>query len=400
MIAKRVLLLFASLLFSTDYTGAQTRILASDLEIDVAINTAGQLRLDVDIFVTKPQIDKGAYTGEVLDPKPAFEIRDQLFDQTIIPSSSIELAISRKGSVQLGILVGPSLKSFLAKFKRNDEQYFYMSDSLFVELENDSIVIITPEKLREVSSKERIALSQKETDELIDAKGGYVSVFNNRIDAGFRDAPNDSLDASGYLDFVFAKQFTKIWHGQISGLLSSNLEDNLAHVKISPFNIRLLKEHSVILDTYVQSSLNGREVRLAGSLSYSGLFPNFIDLTQGYNRMRPKPIVGVGFNLSYYSESLATQVEKEIIGETFLDLIYHIPIQDKYQLYLELHAFWRTDENFAFKKKNAEWNWNISIAYNFQGVSKILGKYSYGTDAFTMEADNRLMVGFLIDLIE
>ena len=277
-----------------------------------------------------------------------------------------------------------------------------MSDTLRAQLSDGSTFILSPEQMREISSQSSLRLTQKQVDDIIDAKGGYLSVFGNRFDAGLREAQNDTIDRASYFDFAFAKTYSGYAYFQVSGLLSSNLDDPVAHIKVTPFAFRKISKQSLVVDTFFQSSLNGDEVRLGGNLFYNALIPNFIDMTQGHNRLRPKPIINFGFNLSYYSSSAEEMVEKEGFAEPFVDLEYYIPVKDKYTVHVQMYAFWRSDAGkvFKFKQNDPQWHWTLAIHYSVPGFSKVIGKYTYGTDAFTQETDNRLMLGLLVDLVE
>ncbi len=388
--------LVAGLLFLfAPLCAAQQITLANSYQLTTEINTAGRISIIVGI---KPALD-GKKLDEFIRPVPAMEMRDQFTGKVVVPASSIQFSNTRT-QIELVVLVGPSLKSFLEAFNRPDQSYLFLSDSLKMTLDDGSVLIFTPEKMQEISSQQRLELTPEKSEELIAAKGGYVSLFNNQIDAGVRDAPNDSVDTSGYIDFTFAKPLFRNTHAQISGLLTSDLNDDVANIKITPFSFRSISKHTLVMNTFFQSSLNGNEVRVAGSLFYNGIFPNFIDLTQGHNRLRPKPLISAGLNLSYYADSAEELVQNEVIAEPFIDLLYRIPIMDKYTLNLEMHAFWRSDNNLNFDTDRANWHWNIALAYTMKNTAKIISKYSYGTDSFTMQTDNRLMLGFLLDLIE
>ncbi len=383
---------FMSLIFMTGNASGGVEI-AKDFKMNLTINTRGR----ISIVVSIPKL--GSQFDESIKPLPEIEMREILFDRTIISASSIRLSVGRE-EMDLEIFVGPDLKSFLQTFKKNEGNYFHLSDSLLVKLSGSDTLIFTPQKMKEVSSALKIELSQEQIDELIKAKGGYAEVFNNKIDAGLRDAPNDPIDRAGYLDFTFSRTLAKNAYSQISGLLSSNRDDKIANVKVSPFVFRSIAKHSLVFNSYFQSNLRGEEVRIAGSLFYNGIVSNFLDLTQGHNRLRPKPIISLGMNFSYYTASLERQLEEKIIGEPFIELMYYIPILDRYTMNLEMYAFWRTDKDFKFKKENADWKWTLALHYDYNGTSKIMGKYSYGRDSFTKETDNRFMMGFLLDLVE
>lgn len=362
------------------------------------INTAGEISIDLDIWL---KLDK-TFTGKFARPAPRVEVRDSRTQQTLVSSSVIKIRIGQK-FIRFKIVFGTDSRSFVELFRNSSQPiHFYMSDSLHLLMEDEATLVLTPDQIAEFTSQQSLQLTQEQMDELLDAKNGYLRVFNNHFDAGMRDAPNDTIDPSGYIDFTFAQALFKGAYAQVSGLLTSNLDDNVANVRITPFALRRISTQSLVVNTFVQSTLNGNEVRLGGSIFYNGLFPNFVDLTQGHNRLRPKPLVNIGFNIGYYSKSAEVFVQKEAIAEPFIDLEYYIPVQNKYTVHLQLYAFLRSDPGkiLKFNNDNANWHWNLSIHYSVKNFTKVIGKYSYGTDSFTRETDNRLMLGFLVGLVE
>ncbi|MCA9741474.1 MAG: hypothetical protein H6695_09260 [Deferribacteres bacterium] len=393
-LTKTIFCLAFAMMLTGNVAAQQIRI-ADNFEMENVINTAGVISMDIRI---RPQLD-----GLSFEPsghqKPDIEIRDKLTDKTLVPSAMIKLATGRR-HFTLVVTVGPSLKSFFEKFQQSHQAYIYLSDSLKMALGDQSWLAFTPANMQAASGMQSFDLTPAQKDSLIDAKSGYISVFNNSIDAGLRDAPNDSTDPSSYIDFSFAKPLFKNSYAEISGLLTSDITDRLAHVKFTPFSYRSIAKHSLVFNSYMQASLNGRETRFAAALFYSGIVPNFIDMTKGFNRLRPKPIVSAGLNMSYYSNSFDHDFKKELFAEPFIELLYLIPVMDSYTLNIQMYAYWRSDHEFKFDKSQALWNWDIALSYKVNGTAQVVGKYSYGRDDFTREVDNRLMLGFLLSTFE
>lgn len=368
---------------------------ANQFTINLQINTAGAISMVIEIV---PAID-GLRFSEPVKPLPEIELRDSVTDKTLVPTNSIQFSNTRS-KIELNVLVGPSLKSFLETFQKTDQVYIFLSDSLKMLMSDNSILAFLPAKMKAVSARQPFDLSPAQKDSLIDAKSGYISVFNNRLDAGLRDAPNDTTDISSYIDFSFARPLFKNSYAEISGLLTSDITDRLAHVKLTPFSYRSIARHTLVFNSYLQASLDGRQTRMAAALFYSGIVGNFIDMTKGFNRLQPKPIVSAGVNMSYYSNSADPDFDKELFAEPFVELLYLIPVMDNYTLHIDMYAFWRSDNKLKFDRDNAHWSWNIALSYQLDGTAQVVGKYSYGRDAFTREVDNRLMLGFLLSTFE
>jgi len=386
-------------LFTTGLVLAQVDVEIDSTKMDISTAKPTEIKIWFSIW---PKLDMTFKGPKPITPLPRIELRDGQTQEILISSSLIKVSNGKK-KVDFKISYGKDSKSFLELFRKSDRQvYFFMSDTLEIECNDGSLFMLSPEQMREISSLASLRLTQQQVDEIIDAKGGYLSVFGNRFDAGLREAQNDTIDRASYFDFAFSKTYSGYSYFQVSGLLSSNLDDPVAHVKVTPFAFRKMSKQSLVVDTFLQSSLNGDDMRLGGSFFYSALIPNFIDMTQGYNRLRPKPIINFGVNLSYYSSSAEEMVEKESVAAPFIDLEYYIPVMDKYTVHVQLYAFWRSDAGkvFKFKQNDPQWHWNLAIHYAVPGFSKVIGKYTYGTDAFTQETDNRLMLGLLVDFVE
>ena len=393
---KAISFFFIACLSLSEVAQAQYAVSMDSSKLE--INTAGDISI---VFTIWPDLTT-TLTGDLAGLKPRIEVRSSRTEETLIPFSIIGISPGRK-SISFVISYGKeSRKNFLEFFRNSSKPiYFYMSDSLKLVLADRSTLVLTPAQIRDFTSQQALRLTQSQVDELLDAENGYMKVFNNKFDVGLRNAPSDTTDPMSYIEFTFVQTLFKGAYTQFSGLLTSNLNDDVANVRITPFAFRIISKQSFVVNTFMQSTLNGNEVRMGGSLFYNGLFPNFMNLTQGHNRLRPKPIVNIGFNIGYYSKSTEPLVEKKVIAEPFIDLEYYIPVQDKYTLYLQLHAFWRSNPGvLKFNKKNAGWHWNLAVHYSVPGFTKIIGKYSYGTDAFTKKTDNRLMFGFLVDFVE
>ena len=219
---------------------------ADEFDMELTIGTADKITINIKVV---PNL-RGRSFETTGHHRPEIEIRDKETDETLVPSAMIRLTAGRR-HFSIYVTVGPSLKHLLETFQKSDQAYIYLSDSLKMLLNDQSLLAFTPQNMKAVSAMHSFDLSPAQKDSLIDAKSGYISVFNNKLDAGLRDAPNDSIDPSSYIDFSFAKPLFKNSYAEISGLLTSDLTDRLAHVKLTPFSYRSIAKHSVVLTTCV-----------------------------------------------------------------------------------------------------------------------------------------------------
>jgi len=408
MLTKKMFLLFlflAAPIISYGQPVVEVKYFTVTVDINTTVDNIG-LRFDIvfdSTYFTKGYvIDNEAFIKNIKsDAFPRFEFRDSPTDNTFLSSNSIEPRPGKR-FIQLKISLSGESKSLLEALKSGARPfYIYLDKPLLVDLEDGTRLSLSPERLKEVSSSAKLSLSERQIDEIVDARGGYYKLYGTKIDAGWQIGKTDSSANAGYLSFNFLGELFPDYLAELGGVISTRANDIAAQFTVSPLIYNVLKSTPIFLKGTYQVKQDGSEERVFGSLLYQTITPNFINLTQGFNRLRLKPVVKVGFNWYYYTKSNDSLVLMKSFAEPYLDIYYYIPVLERYSILFEGSFFWRSDKDFNFIRKNARLTGDISLNYDIPGAdSKVMAKYSFGENSLTLQKDNKLVIGVLIDCFE
>jgi hypothetical protein len=389
---------------------AQSDVEVKKLKITTDINTTDGnvgIRFDVVIdssyFSPEATIDADHFREYANSPAaPKIEVRDLESDKVLIGSSSIAPRAGQR-FVQIQIPLSDESRVILDLLKSGKHSfYIHLDKPLYVEVKNVlSRLVITPEQMKQASASAELSLSEAQVDELVDSAGGYYSLYGTKLDAGWRVGNPDSATVSGYLDFSFVGRILPGNFGEFSGILSSKAKDAVAHVRLSPIVYPLLGGNRFFVKAGYELNQSGTEQRALGSLLYQDLVPNFVNLTEGFNRLRVKPLAKLGLNLLYYTKTEDSLSLKTPLAEAFLSLYYYIPVLQYYSITLEGNIFARSNKDFVFVNKSANWRWDITLGYDVPGFgTKVMAKYSFGKNDITLQKDDKILLGVLVDFIE
>lgn len=299
------------------------------------------------------------------------------------------------------------------KTKQDIEWFFQNTKLLRIQAENDiqfplddgNFALLKKDALNSLDYSS-VTLSSAGRDDLINSLGKYKSIYYDRFDAGWRDSESDSVNPGNYIDF--AKSFNlfniKNLSFEIEGLLSTDINDVASYLQVTPIYFDINDKWSI--NASYQTSVNEKEQRVMGRISYRGVikdnpFDVYVQkLSYGYSRLRLKPYLNVGVTAMYFTESENPDLKESQFFEPFVSLLYIIPISEKYTARLDTYAYWRSQKDkLDFISENLNWQGTIQLGYGIGKNAQIVGKYSYGTVGLTNETNNRLMIGFLTEIL-
>ncbi|RNC83815.1 MAG: hypothetical protein ED557_08565 [Balneola sp.] len=410
------------LVFIPGITYAQNEVISSDLSFSTVIRTPGKSSSsEPPSFTIKFTINDMPNDRSLKDPKDYDE--DELDMLDLYAKIQVERKNSELGTPYVApsskerLTVGPNSFNIIYEVSSKQDVEWYAQDPNYIKphakediellLDNDQILIIKKEAFNTLDFSSFVLLNDTQREDLLDALGGFKSIYYDRFDAGWRDSGSDSLNGNGYIDF--AKSFNLFntenlfLFLEVEGLLSTDIDDISSYLKISPVSFNYKKIH---LDASYQTSLDSDEQRILGRVSLRGLIKdNPLDsyvsqLSKGYNRLRLKPYFNAGVSAIYYTQSDDSELSEGQFLEPYFDFLYIVPISEKYTARFDTYLFWRSERNkLDFISDNIKVQGTLQLSYGIGTDAEIVGKYSYGTFGLTNEIDNRLMIGFLMDIL-
>lgn len=376
------------------------------MDISTTENNSGvrfDVLLDSAYFGERGMIDGDRFLSSMSSPaSPMIDLRDIVSEQVLVRTTSVGVRAGKR-FVQIQMTLSDDTRDLLNLLKSGKRSfYIHLDKPLVIDLQGSTTrLVIPPNAMKEISSSTELPLSQMQVDELVNAAGGYYSMYGTSLDAGWRVGGPDSGTVSGFLDFSFVGRLLPGSFGEFSGILSSNAKDAVAHLRLSPLVYPVFGGNTVFVKAGYELNQSGTEQRGLGSLLFQSLLPNVVDLTEGYNRLRVKPLAKLGVNLLYYTKSGDSLLLKNFLAEAFFSLYYYIPVLQKYSITLQGTMFARSDKEFNFFRKNANWRWDITLGYDVPGLgTKVMAKYSFGKNDITLQKDDKILLGLLIDFIE
>jgi hypothetical protein len=367
------------------------------LDINTTMDNIGfrfDLRLDSTI------IPQGAYIDSIDNDKPLVEMRDIETDAVIVPSKVCEMPFKKRG-IQIKVPMKEETEALLELLKTGTKRFYIHFDRpLKFHLRNSSWYILMPDTVDKVSASVKFALTESQSEEIVAAYGGYYEMYGTKTEAGWRIGEPDSTTLAGYFDFNFIGKLIPGTLSEIGASISTKFHDVTTQIKFTPFVFRLPDEwNNVFIKGAYELNQSSTEQRAFGSVFYQAIAPNLLDLTQGYHRLRLKPVTKFGVNVYYYTKSADSTITDQIIAEPFFDLYYYLPVGDKFSVLIEGNLFLHSDRDFNFMKKNASWHWDFTLGYDIAGQPlKVMAKYSTGVNSISFEKDDRFILGLLMNM--
>jgi hypothetical protein len=282
----------------------------------------------------------------------------------------------------------------------NKTNYLSMTEPLRIKIGNGDIIIITPEALKNasLSQLEWTTAQQKMLDM---SREGYANMYGTKFDAGWRPGQSDSVPLSTYLNFSFFTELIPGIPAQISGILSNKVSDVANRISIAPVIVRPWSSQDIYGLIRYETNQQASERRIAGTVYYQGLIGNFVNLSEGFHRLRLKPFISTGVQVLYYFTAQDSLIVKQPLYEPFANIYYYIPIHERFSLLFEGSIFWRSDKNANFIASNAQYQMDITLGYEIPGAgTKIMTKYSYGVQNVSFQRDDKVIVGLLVDFFD
>lgn len=400
-----LILFFSSLSIVVE---AQTETNVSDFTVSARENTltgkAGNISIDIQIQVND------------LPAGTSFEDQSDLKVSglsVIRKSDDSDDPYLKKINQKLSYSPNSLFISLEMKTKQDIEWFFANTKLLRVQAENDikfplddgNFAVLTKDALNNLNFSS-VTVSSTGKEDLLNALGKYKSIYYDRFDAGWRDSESDSVNPGNYIDFAKSFNLFNIDNlsFEIEGLLSTDINDIASYLQVTPIYYNINDKWSI--NASYQTSVNEKEQRVMGRISYRGVikdnpFDNYVKkLSYGYPRLRLKPYLNVGVTAMYFTESENPDLKESQFFEPFVSLLYIIPISEKYTARLDTYAYWRSQKDkLDFISENLNWQGTMQLGYGIGNNAQIVGKYSYGTVGLTNETNNRLMIGFLTEIL-
>lgn len=266
------------------------------------------------------------------------------------------------------------------------------------------VLIFNPQALKQKASEDAIRLTQKEVEDLIEAKGGEFFLYSNKMDIGVETAESDTTENEYVVSFEYARKIKRInWNTfAIKDRVSTQKTNPLNLFYIYPININLYTNARNPMQVVVQSGIEGNQQftngRVSANLYWQGIIFNFIDLTDKHRRLRLKPVVKLGIKAFKEFDNTRNESNKWS-GELYSEFYYFIPILENYSLLLEGNVFYEFGEIASNQKLRLNYDATFGVKIPKTGF-KVIAKYSAGENDVNFVRDDRLILGLIMDLFE
>jgi hypothetical protein len=339
---------------------------------------------------------------------PRFELRDE---QNLV---SFELDRNSAAAAESMIQLVEQRAEVIEQFS-NRRNYVFIDKPMRVKLTNGDYLVVTPKALMEASLT-NLVLSEQDREMWIQARGGAHTLYQNRIDFGIRGDVADTARREFILSFSYfgiPVQSTPWWSVAAKGQISSNKNDPLSKIGFFPLTVgqtfgfeeaKPFTTGEIRAWFGVEGDQPLKRTRINGSLTYTTMLPNLIDLTFGsQKRLRLKPVVKL--SVEYWDEINDNVLPDKLLkgGKAGGEIYYFIPVMERYSLLVEGNVGFILGDQFK-KKHGAEdvvSRFDISLGYEMPDADlKILAKYSFGQNDISFMKDDRLLLGFAVDLFK
>jgi len=338
---------------------------------------------------------------------PKFEIRDD-GDRFAFELDKNEIGAAR----QMIQMVDANPRQDLLQTLSNGRNYVFIDGPIRVDLDNGDVLIINSEALRQATLGD-IVLTEEQNKLLVAKRGGAHTLYQNKIDFGIRGDTPDSMSRQFALSFsFFGVPLDEVpwWTFAVKGNVSTNKHDPVSELRLFPITVgqmfglekgKPLQTGEVRFLVGIEGEQSFKKKRLNGSLYYTTLLPNLVDLTFGKaNRLRLFPVIKLG--VEYWDElndaDLPGPLEKG--GKFGGELYYYVPVIDHYSLLIEGNFGFPFGGGFK-KKYNVDdfiSRFDVTLGYEVNGADlKVLAKYSFGQNDISFVEDTRILIGVAVD---
>jgi hypothetical protein len=350
------------------------------------------------------EIDAAAFRAK-RDEMPMVKIRrsDGSFDYQLKASS---LAASR---VHISYFETVTNEDQFLPFSSGDS-YLDIAGPLTIPLRNGSNLVLTPEVLRRASSS-RLALSETQKDDLIKAKGGSQSFYGNKFDLGLRADTEDSAKQQLYVSFSFSTLMpgTDCWTISGKGTLTSASNGTFNELKLYPLSLGKFLMPELDRSSFAAELKYGvgfegdqsfRTMRFSNRASVALLLPNFLNLSQGHDRLRLKPVVtltGEYWNEIRDANGLPVKSPTYKLGG---EIYYYVPVEDRYSFLVEgtFGAVMGDEYKRKYALSDIVSKFDVTFGYYLPDQNvKVIAKYSFGQSDIHFVEDRMVMIGLLLD---
>ena len=288
-------------------------------------------------------------------------------------------------------------------FKGEKLVYIDLSTDLPVIMEDGTTAKLTPAQVKELSAQ--ISLSEARLTALEDVARGRQRIYENRLDLAREVGEDDSQTAQYALSYQLSQTIGRTpLVIEATGRLSTDEVNPLNRLEFSLLGRtgvnRLDLGAPVFWSAYLSAGVSGDQKFDASAatieLGADVLFPNFINLTAGANRLRLKPVVGVslGYRRQFEGEELFDG--KQNLFEIGYKAAYLIPVLTKYTLTLDSEGTYNEKaKGEAFFHTTA-----LALYYDLPPEElKVLAKWEIGRNEFSFEQDSQVLLGIIADFL-
>ena len=281
-----------------------------------------------------------------------------------------------------------------------------LAGDLEIFLTDSTSYFYTKDEIAESSSGNLMFKSDQKAAYL-DASGGAYAFMMNRFEVGFVPKGQSDTDNDEFmLDFGYRKSYSFINGNRAyfttEGFISTNVDDSLNFLKVYPVSFRLTDTDN-LSETVVEAGIEGTQRfnywRFTANLEYRFLMENLINLSQGYNRLRLKPVVSAGLKLYSEQENIRTGDEgkNENSGQLYGSIYYVIPVFESFTIIADAEGFYDVNESVNPDKK-IQFNYQISFGYELKDGFQSLLTYRNGKTNINYESDSLITLGILAQL--
>lgn len=399
---------------STQASGEEIIVPPDSIQVSIVVGTTTAftgIAFDIDLKKVLPdsaELDRNYFAANK-NNLPDFELRDTR-DQVRVKLDKQDVGAARF-KIQMAHTGSDNLLDMLSK----SEKYIAIDNVLRAKIKdrNDEL-LITPAALKEASLG--ITLSEQDKTRLINAKGGVHTLYRNRIDFGGIADKADTTARQYVLSFSYSGQLfdlpPSVWTFSASGYLSTDRDDPHSELNIYPITIGHIfnLEDAKPFKTFELRSGLGIEgdqafdrARLNGNMYVSTLFPNLVNLTNGNNRLRLKPVIGAGIELWQELDDNKAIGKNRSGGKVSSEVYYFIPVLDRYSFLIDGEI--SVPFNGKLKKKynmdDVFPRFDITFGYDMPGDKlKVMAKYSLGQADVRFTEDSKLFLGLVMDIFQ
>jgi len=294
----------AQLLLLTLALVSSPRLFGQIGNVGVTVNTIGtsEIHIQADLvfdstyIINSPELALKRYSFKLRALNDDNEIgKDAQYETVRATSRSLVFVVKKLDKELIDLLVSGKIRYYISiahpllvtVYKPGSE----LADTL----------TITPEQLK-ASTSSRVEISEKQAQALIDAAGGEVYLYQNRIDLGKKASITDSTKNAYLVSFVLSQPF--LVSGNVffaKGTISTDKGEPLSNLLIYPITI---SKHFEMPALGYPSNIVGK-IGVEGNQDFStsiinfnlyseSIIPNIVDLAYGENRLRLKPILKIG----------------------------------------------------------------------------------------------------------